>query len=80
MDSGDPSAKIVETVGVVLLVQFEDGSTWGDVEAIQGRRADGTAVDGCSVVQKGLPFDVESFLAEIHAESMYDGGMSEQLG
>jgi hypothetical protein len=32
------------------------------------------------VVQNGLPFDVEKFLTEIHAESMYGGGMSEQLG
>jgi hypothetical protein len=35
MDSADPGAKIVETVGAVFWVQFEDGSTWGDVGAGQ---------------------------------------------
>jgi|SRR5215813_5612772 len=35
MDPADPGAKIVETVGAVLFVQFEDGSTWGDMEAGQ---------------------------------------------
>jgi len=33
MDTGDPGSKIAETVGAVLFVQFEDGSTWGNVEA-----------------------------------------------
>ncbi len=33
---------------------------------------------GVGVPQKGLPFDVERFLTEIHAESMYGSGMSEQ--
>jgi hypothetical protein len=28
---------------------------------------------GLGVVQNGLPFDVEKFLTEIHAESMYGG-------
>jgi hypothetical protein len=29
-DSADPGEKIVETVGAVVCVQFEDRSTWGD--------------------------------------------------
>jgi hypothetical protein len=28
---------------------------------------------GVGVVQKGLPFDVVKFLAEVHAESMHSG-------
>jgi hypothetical protein len=34
-DSADPDAKIVETVGAVVCVQFEDRSTWGDFGAGQ---------------------------------------------
>ena len=33
LEASDPAAKIVEAVGAVLFVQFEDGSTWGDPEA-----------------------------------------------
>ena len=34
---------------------------------------------GVGVVHNGLPFDVARFLAEVHAESMYGGTISEQL-
>ncbi len=33
---------------------------------------------GVGVVQNGVPFDVERFLAEVHGESMYGGAIAEK--